>query len=57
MRMVDLYVYNEHAEQPSAFQFFTREMLKYVLFPFFIMSFGKNKRTLYDIVTKTYLIK
>ncbi|KHF39086.1 RDD family protein [Halalkalibacter okhensis] len=57
MKMVDLYVYNEEAEKPSGMQFFGREMLKYVLFPFFLMSFGRNRRTLYDRWTKTYLVK
>ncbi|MDT8862694.1 RDD family protein [Alkalihalobacillus sp. MEB130] len=57
MKIVDLYVYNEKAEKPTGGQFFMREMLKYVLFPFFIMSFGKGRRTLYDKWTKTYLVK
>jgi uncharacterized RDD family membrane protein YckC len=57
MRIVDLYVYNEDAEKPSGLQFFCREMLKYLLFPFFLMSFGRKRRTLYDKWTKTYLVK
>jgi uncharacterized RDD family membrane protein YckC len=57
MKIVDLYVYNEKAEKPSGVQFFIREMLKYLLFPFFFMSFGSDRRTLYDKLTKTYLVK
>lgn len=57
MIMVDLYVYNERAEKPSATQFLLRELLKYILFPFFLMSFLYTRRTLYDKWTKTYLIK
>ncbi|MFC0560472.1 RDD family protein [Halalkalibacter alkalisediminis] len=57
MIIVDLYVYNERAEKPSAAQFFIREMLKYLLFPFFLTSFASSRRTLYDKITNTYLVK
>ena len=57
MIIVDLYVYNERAEKPNAGQFFIRELLKYLLFPFFLMSFSSSRRTLYDKITNTYLVK
>ncbi|ERN54656.1 RDD family protein [Alkalihalophilus marmarensis] len=57
MMIVDLHVYNEEAEKPSRLQLLSREFLKYILFPFVIITFFKKERPLYERITKTYLVK
>ncbi|WP_100372188.1 RDD family protein [Bacillus sp. FJAT-45037] len=57
MMIVDLHVYNEEAEKPSAWRLLGRETLKYLLFPFVLVTFFKKERPLYEKITKTYLVK
>ncbi|OIJ11621.1 hypothetical protein BKP35_11825 [Anaerobacillus arseniciselenatis] len=54
MRMVGLYLKDEHAKDISKGTYLKRECLKLVLFP---TMFIKGKRPLYDRLTKTYLLK
>ncbi|KMJ55361.1 hypothetical protein AB685_27645 [Bacillus sp. LL01] len=57
MMIVDLHVYDEKAEKPSVWRLLYRELLKYILFPFMIVSFFKKERPIYEKITKTYLVK
>lgn len=57
MMFTDLTLIDENRNKVTKGQFFKREVLKILLFPTFIISFGKERRTLYDKLTKTYLMK
>lgn len=57
MTIVDLALCDENTGDITRMQYFKRELWKIILFPTFFMSFGRDRRTLYDKLSKTYLMK
>ncbi|WP_026672112.1 RDD family protein [Alkalihalobacterium bogoriense] len=57
MMIADLTLVDENRQPLTKRHYLKRECLKLVLFPTYFMSFGKERRTLYDKLTNTYLMK
>ncbi|MCT8136654.1 RDD family protein [Anaerobacillus sp. CMMVII] len=57
MKMLGLYLRDEHAKEISKKQYLKRELMKLYLFPTILFSIGNRKRPLYDEKSKTYLLK
>jgi uncharacterized RDD family membrane protein YckC len=47
---------NAQGEGVSRIQYLRREFYKWTLFPGFFLVFGKEKRTLHDKLTETYMV-
>ncbi|MFN7251377.1 MAG: RDD family protein [Anaerobacillus sp.] len=57
MKMLGLYLRDEHAKEISKRQYLKRELMKLYLFPTIVFSLQNRKRPLYDEKSKTYLLK
>lgn len=57
MMIADLTLVDEQRQELTKWHYVKRECWKLLLFPTFFLSFWKNRRTLYDKMSKTYLMK
>ncbi len=57
MLFTDLTLVDENRQKITKLHYLKRECLKIVLFPTFFLAFGKERRTFYDKLSKTYLMK
>lgn len=57
MMFTDLVLVDENRKEVTKLHYLKRECFKLLLFPTFIFAFGKQRRPLYDRLSKTYLMK